>query len=162
MEITDLRSLYVAELQEARSVEAQIADAFDALGARASEPRLKELLHGEVQEAAQHRDRIGELIAGHGEEPRAHDDQAMRAILAEADKWARSIEDAGARDAALVASAQRVQHYEIALYGSLAAWAKELGMSDLERLLAILDEERAADERLSEIAKSGVNKEAVA
>lgn len=162
MEITDLKSLYVSELQEARSCEAQIADAFEALGAKASDPALKELLHAEVPEAAAHRDRVGELVAAHGEEPVAHDDQTMRTLLAEADRWARMIGDEGARDAALIASAQRVQHYEIALYGSLAAWAKQLGMSDLETLLAILEEERAADERLTEIAKSSVNTQAVA
>jgi ferritin-like metal-binding protein YciE len=160
MQITDLETLYLSELQEARSVEAQIAEAFDALGARASDPALKAFLHGEVQEAAGHRDALAEMIVAHGAAPRVHEDQTMRAMLAEAERWAGAIEDAGARDAALVASAQRVQHYEIALHGSLAAWAKQLGMRERSRLEAILAEEKDADARLTGIAEGGVNTQA--
>ncbi|WP_372890306.1 ferritin-like domain-containing protein [Rhodosalinus sp.] len=160
MQITDLETLYLSELQEARSVEAQIADAFDALAAKAADPALKTLLDAEVRDAAQHRDRLGELVAAHGGAPRAHEDRTMRAMLDEADRWAGAIEDDAARDAALIASAQRVQHYEIALYGSLAAWARHLGMSDRAPLEAILQEEKDADARLTEIAEGGVNTEA--
>ena len=151
MQITDLKTLDLSERQEARSSEAQIAGADDALGAKASDPALTGLLHGEVPEAAGHRDALAEVIAAHGAAPRAHADRTMRA---QADHLA------DARDAALVASAQRVQHDEIALHGSLAARAKPLGIRDRSRLEAILAEQKGADARLTGIAEGGVTTEA--
>ena len=77
----------------------------------------------------------------------------MEAILAEAKRWAAMVEDRDLRDAGLIASAQRVEHYEIAVYGTLATWAKQLGLQeDLRILLEILDEEKRTDDNLTELA----------
>ena len=179
MQITDLEILDLSGPQAARSAEAQIAGACDALGARAYDPALTAFLHGEVPEAPGHRDALAEVIAAHGAAPRAHEDRTMRAMLDEADRWAGAIEDAGARDFALVASAQRVKHDEIALHGSLAARAKRLGMRDRSRLEAILAarakrlgmrdrsrlaaivaEEKEVDARRTGVAGGGVTTEA--
>ncbi|REC58746.1 DUF892 family protein [Rhodosalinus sediminis] len=160
MQITDLETLDLSKGQEARSAEAQIAGAFDAFGAKASDPALTALLHGEVPEAAGHRDALAEVIAAHDAAPRAHADRKMRAMLDEADRWAGAIEDAGARDAARGASAQRGQHDEIARHCSLVARAKPLGMRDRSRLEAIVAAEKEADARLTEIAEAGVTTEA--
>jgi ferritin-like metal-binding protein YciE len=85
----------------------------------------------------------------------------MQAMLQEAEKWASMVQDQNLRDAGLIASAQRVEHYEIAVYGSLATWAKQLGLDDdLQVLLAILEEERRTDERLSRLAKRMINPDA--
>jgi ferritin-like metal-binding protein YciE len=71
------------------------------------------------------------------------------------------VQDRDLRDASLIASAQRVEHYEIAVYGSLATWAKQLGLDeDLQTLLAILEEEKSTDERLSMLAKRMINPDA--
>ena len=85
----------------------------------------------------------------------------MQSLLQEAEKWAGMVKDPDLRDAGLIASAQRVEHYEIAGYGSLATWAKQLGREqDLQALLGILEEEKQADEKLSAVAKRVVNPDA--
>jgi ferritin-like metal-binding protein YciE len=85
----------------------------------------------------------------------------MQAMLQEAEKWASMVQDRDLRDAGLIASAQRVEHYEIAVYGSLATWAKQLGLDeDVQALLAILEEEKRTDERLSRLAKRMINPDA--
>lgn len=92
---------------------------------------------------------------------REHTDGSMQAIVREADRWARMVSDPDLRDAGLIASAQRVEHYEIAVYGTMATWAKQLGLDDdLQTLLAILEEEKRTDQRLSDLAKRAINPEA--
>ncbi len=160
MNIANLKDLYLAELQEARSFEGQIAYALGGLAEKASDPRLKEALEADRPESLRHGEHITALLDKHGVDPRAHTDQTMKAILSEAENWAETITDADTRDAALIASLQRIQHYEIAAYGSLAAWARELGLEDAGTLHDILEEEKAADAKLSEIARTKVNAEA--
>ena len=162
MEITDFRKLYVTELQEARSVEEQIAQALPRLVEAASAPALKDMLNDDVSEVRSQVERLTTLVDAHGVEPREHKDQSMQTILAEAEKWAGMIEDPALRDAALIASAQRIQHYEIAVYGSLATWAKQLKLDDLETLVSILEEEKGADAKLTELAKRSINLDAAA
>ena len=85
----------------------------------------------------------------------------MQSILREAERWAKMVTDRDCRDAGIIASAQRVEHYEIAVYGTLATWARQLGLQDDARVLhAILEQEKAADEKLSRLAEQGVNREA--
>jgi ferritin-like metal-binding protein YciE len=162
MKIESVKDLYLTELQEARSFEEQIAAELGDLARKASDPGLKAFLQDDAPEAQHHRDKVAELIEAHGARPSEHDDQTMRSILAGAADWADQIDDPSLRDAALIASAQRVQHYEICVYGTLATWAKQLGLDDLNTLLRILDEEKEADARLSELAKKSVNAEAAA
>ena len=82
----------------------------------------------------------------------------MERLLSEADKWADMIEDRDQRDAGIIASAQRIEHYEMAVYGTLAAWAKQLGLGEDEKdLRAILKEEYAADKKLTGLAEKEIN-----
>ena len=157
MKIASLKDLYIAELQEARSFEGQIANALGELADRASDGALREMLAGERPESLRHGERVTALLERHGVDPRAHEDQTMRAILAEAGKWAAEIDEPAVRDAALIASVQRIQHYEIAAYGALVAWAREQGLEDAETLAGILEEEKAADDKLSTLAGERVN-----
>ncbi|MEE4121340.1 MAG: DUF892 family protein [Paracoccaceae bacterium] len=157
MKIDSLKDLYIVELQEARSFEGQIANALGGLADRASDGALREALAGDRPESVRHGERITALLERHGADPRAHEDQTMKAILAEAGKWAAEIDDPAVRDAALIASVQRIQHYEIAAYGALVAWAREQGLDDAETLAEILEEEKAADDKLSALAGERVN-----
>ena len=85
----------------------------------------------------------------------------MQAIVREAEEWARMVQDPDLRDAGLIASAQRVEHYEIAVYGTLATWAKQLGLDEDERTLhANLGEEKRTDETLTRLAKQVINPDA--
>ena len=85
----------------------------------------------------------------------------MRAIIREADRWAGMVSDPDCRDAGIIASAQRVEHYEIAVYGTLATWAQQLGLTEDHRVLrTILAEEKRTDAALTRLAEGGVNREA--
>jgi ferritin-like metal-binding protein YciE len=161
MNVTSLRDLYIAELQEIRSVEEQLVAALPRMADVAGHPELKQGIQTHLEETRAQQSRVEEILRRHSAEPREHVDQAMQAMLQEAEKWASMVQDQNLRDAGLIASAQRVEHYEIAVYGSLATWAKQLGLDDdLQVLLAILEEERRTDERLSRLAKRMINPDA--
>ena len=161
MNVDSFREMYVAELQELRSVEAQLTEALPKMAEAANHPELKQAIQSHLQETRSQRDRLDEVLRRHGAEPREHVDQAMQAMLQEAEKWASMVQDRDLRDAGIIASAQRIEHYEIAVYGSLATWAKQLGLDeDVQALLAILGEEKRTDERLSRLAKRMINPDA--
>jgi ferritin-like metal-binding protein YciE len=161
MNVDTFHEMYLAELQELRSVEAQLVSALPRMADMASHPELKQAIQVHFDETRSQQSRLDELLRRHGAEPREHVDQAMQAMLKEAEKWAGMVQDRDLRDAGLIASAQRVEHYEIAVYGSLATWAKQLGLDeDLQALLAILEEEKRTDEKLSTLAKRVVNPDA--
>ena len=161
MPVSHLRDLYLAELQEMRSAEALMARTMPTLAERATDEGLSRMLAGDVEETRNHAERLGAILARHGADVAEHRDQSMAALVSETEKWSGMIAEPQCRDAALVASAQRLQHYEIAAYGSLAAWAKQLGFEeDLEALLAILEEEKRADDTLTDLAKRVVNPQA--
>ena len=102
--------------------------------------------------------RLQEVFRMHGVEVKGVDCPAIDGILEEADDVAGEVEDRKVLDAALIAAAQAVEHYEITRYGSLIAWAKELGRSDCASVLEKnLEEEKAADRKLTVMAESGVN-----
>lgn len=157
IEVNDFHDLYIAELSELRSVEAQIADHLGALAAQATDKTLSNAIrtHRSVTEA--HRDRIDTLLEAHGAAAgNRHDDASMHAMLAETEKWVRTIGDGDLRDAGLIASLQRMEHYEIAVLGTLASWARRLGYDeDASVLSAILRDDKAADAYLSDIATNG-------
>jgi ferritin-like metal-binding protein YciE len=95
----------------------------------------------------------------HGHEPKAVDCPAIDGIIKEANEVAGEVADKEVLDAALLASAQAVEHYEISRYGTLIAWAKQLGRADCASVLQDnLDEEKATDQKLSTIAESKVNR----
>jgi ferritin-like metal-binding protein YciE len=161
MTINSLRDLYIAELQEIRSVEGQLVEALPRMADVAGHPELKQGIQTHLEETRAQQSHVEEILRRHNAEPREHVDQAMQAMLQETEKWANMVQDRDLRDAGLIASAQRVEHYEIAVYGSLATWAKQLGLKDdLQALLAILEEEKRTDERLSALAKRMINPDA--
>jgi ferritin-like metal-binding protein YciE len=97
----------------------------------------------------------------HGAEPKQVDCPAIDGIIEEADEVGGEVEDKKVLDAALIASAQAVEHYEMTRYGTLVAWAKTLGRADCAQILQQnLAEEKAADEKLTVIAEKGVNRAA--
>jgi ferritin-like metal-binding protein YciE len=163
MNVNTLRDLYIAELQEIRSVEEQLVAALPRMADVAGHPELKQGIQTHLEETRAQQSRVEEILRRHNAEPREHVDQAMQAMLQEAEKWASLVQDRDLRDVGIIASAQRVEHYEIAVYGSLATWAKQLGLDeDLQVLLTILEEEKRTDGRLAALAKRMVNPDAAA
>jgi len=161
MNVNDFRQLYVTELQELRSVEDQLVQALPKMAEVAQNPGLKQAIQIHLEETRSQRERLDGTLARHEADAREHQDGSMETIIREADRWAKMIQDPDLRDAGLIASAQRIEHYEIAVYGTLATWAKQLGLDeDLRTLHAILQEEKRADKRLTELAERIVNPEA--
>lgn len=153
-----LQELYLAELEEARSARSQLAERLGDLAARASDQQLRQKIEEHREEAALHRDRIEQLIQGHANRPQTHSDGSMAAMLRETEKLAGMVDDPAVRDAGLIASLQRMEHYTIAVLGTLAAWARQLGHDrDAQVLTELLEQDKRADARLSQIAGTMVN-----
>ncbi len=161
MNIEHFREMYQAELQEARSVEAQLAQALGKMAEAAENDELRQAFQMHLEETRGHQRNIDGLLQGLGASPTEHEDQAMRALIGEAEKMMGMVEKGPLRDAALIASAQRIEHYEIAVYGTLATYAKCLGLDDHKQTLADILEEEKGTERLSDLADGIINPMAV-
>jgi ferritin-like metal-binding protein YciE len=158
MTITGFEDLYVAELQEARSFEAMLVEALAKMADAATEEQLKRAFREHREETREHQRSVEALIQRFQADPREHEDQSMQVLVSQSEKMAGLVEAGPLRDAALIASAQRIEHYEIAVYGTLATYAELLGLDeDCEILTGILGEEKDTDDLLSDIAVGMVN-----
>lgn len=163
MTISTFKDMYLAELQEARSVAAQLVEALPKMAEMADEAGLRNVMAGIRAGRGEQLRQLEEILARHGAEPQQHRDQSMERLLGESAKWTGMLETPALRDAGIVASAQRIVHYEIAAFGTLAAWADQLGLGEDGRALAgILEETEAADGKLTAIARNEVNPRAAA
>ena len=148
-----LRDIYYAEQQIIKSLPEMIEKAHDA--------QLKQGLQAHLGETKNHVKRLEEVFRLHGSDAKGVDCPAIDGIIEEADEVTGEVADKSVLDAALIAAAQAVEHYEITRYGSLIAWAKELGRNDCATLLQqSLDEEKAADKKLTAMAENKVNRKA--
>jgi ferritin-like metal-binding protein YciE len=162
MEITSLKDMYIAELQELASVERQLDEALMRMAELASHASLKNALIHHREQTLLQGQRLETILQKHRASPRAHTDQAMQALIDEAEKMASMVKGDGLRDAAIIASVQKIEHYEIAAYGTAAALAGQLDLRDEQQTLyQILGEEKAADATLTGLAKREVNQGAV-
>lgn len=163
MQITSFRDFYTAELQELRDAKMQLSEIWQRAAEAAANPELKSLFVRHVKETQEQKNRLENLLQRGGADPQAHTDQAMQALIHETEKMMSMVPGEQLRDAALIASAQKVAHYEIAGFGTAAALAAQLGLRDDQQTLRnCLDEERHADMRLTELAKRAVNQNALA
>jgi ferritin-like metal-binding protein YciE len=163
MEISTFKDMFLAELQELASVEAQLADALLRMAAAASHPALRRvLIHHRAQTEVQG-ERLATILKKHGANPAAHVDQAMQALVSETRKMATMLKPDDLRDAGLIASAQKIEHYEIAAYGTAAALAGQLDLRDEQKMLHLsLEEDQRFDALLTQLGKHEVNPSALA
>ena len=155
--MSELRESLLNELADMYDAEQQLLKALPKLEEAAAAPELKETLESHGRETEEHVERLKETFSVLGATPKAKKCQAMQGLIAEAEQ---QISDHGG-DAALVCLAQKIEHYEIAAYGTLRSWASLLEEDQAADLLAdILDQEKMTDERLTEIAESTINIEA--
>ncbi|MGY3604747.1 MULTISPECIES: YciE/YciF ferroxidase family protein [unclassified Bradyrhizobium] len=163
MEITTFKDMYLAELQELVSVEQQLGEALLRMAKVASHPSLRAALERHQRETIMQEERLRSILEKHDAAAEQHTDQAMQALIREAEKMCVILKDGYLRDAGLIASAQKLEHYEIAAYGSVAALAGQLNLREDQRLLHnALDEEKRADELLTTLAKGEINQDALA
>jgi ferritin-like metal-binding protein YciE len=160
-EIKSMDDLFVHQLQDIYYAEKQIHKALPKMIEQASDPQLKQGLEAHRGETAGHIQRLEQVFKLHGVEAKGVDCPAIDGIIEEADEVSGEVADKQVLDAAIIAAAQAVEHYEITRYGTLTAWAKQLGRNDCAALLQQnLDEEHKADQKLTRLAESGINRKA--
>jgi ferritin-like metal-binding protein YciE len=157
-DIKTLNDLFVHTLRDIYYAEKQIVKSLPDMIEKASDPGLKRGFKTHLDETQNHVARLDEVFRMFGTEAKGLDCPAIDGIIEEADDVAGEVADKKVMDAALIAAAQAVEHYEMTRYGSLIAWAKQLGRNDCAAVLQrTLDEEKATDKKLTQMAESAVN-----
>jgi ferritin-like metal-binding protein YciE len=156
-----LHDAFIDELRDAYDAEKQLLKALPKLAKAASSPDLKQAFLMHRDETQGQISKLEEVFASLDEKVRGKHCDGIAGIIEEGKAIMEEDFDEAAMDASLIAAGQRAEHYEMAAYGTLVAWAKAMGHEDAADLLQqILDEEKAADEKLSTLAEGGINQEA--
>ncbi len=157
-DIKTLDDLFVHTLRDIYYAENQIVKTLPDMIEKATDAGLKRGFKTHLDETQNHVARLEEVFRMHGSDIEGVDCPAIDGIMEEADDVVGEVGDKQVMDAALIAAAQAVEHYEITRYGSLIAWAKQLGRTDCAAVLQrTLDEEKATDKKLTEMAEGAVN-----
>ena len=157
-DIKTLDDLFVHTLRDVYYAEKKIEKALVNMSDKANDAGLKDAFDRHRDQTGQHIDRLERVFEMHGAEARTVGCPAIEGIIEETDEISGDIDNDQVMDAALIAAAQAVEHYEITRYGTLVAWARELGRNDCAELLeATLVEARAADQVLTNLAESRIN-----
>lgn len=158
-DIQSMNDLFVHQLKDIYYAETRIVGALPKMIEKAQSPELKRAFEAHLAETRNHVQRVEQVFRMHGVEAEAVTCPAIDGIIKEADQVAGEVADKKVLDAALIAAAQAVEHYEIARYGTLIAWARELGRDDCASVLKQnLADETAADKKLTDIAETRVNR----
>jgi ferritin-like metal-binding protein YciE len=160
-DLATMDDLFVHTLRDVYYAEKKILNALPKMIEKAHSDQLRQGFEKHLGETRGHVERLERVFEIHGETPKAVDCPAIDGIVKEAEETAADIDDPQVLDAALAAAAQAVEHYEISRYGTLISWAQELGREDCASVLQqTLDEEKAADAKLTQLAKSRLNRQA--
>jgi ferritin-like metal-binding protein YciE len=160
-DIKTMDDLFVHTLRDVYYAENQIVKSLPEMIEKASDPQLKQAFRLHLDETRNQVTRLEDVFRMHGVDIKGVDCPAIDGIIAEAEDVVGEVEDRRVLDAALIAAAQAVEHYEITRYGTLIEWAKQLGRKDCASKLQMnLDEEKAADKKLTALAESTINKRA--
>lgn len=163
MAVKTLNDLFVETLKDLYYVEKKLVKTLPKMASKASSPELKQAMEDHLAETETHVERLEQVFALLEQRASAKKCEALEGLLKEAEEVSEEIDDAQTLDAAIISSAQTVEHYEIARYGTLACWAAEIGNTDIAELLEqTLEEEKAADEKLSSLAEDSINQRAAA
>ena len=161
MKLKNLQDLYIEELRDVYNAESQILKALPKVIDAATSEELRSALEDHLDQTKEHVERLDEVFQNLGANPKGKKCAAMEGLVKECDEVLSEDMDENVRDAAIIASCQRIEHYEIAVYGTICTYAKLLDRDDdLDLLGQTLDEEKEADETLTDIAESNINPEA--
>ncbi len=159
--VSTMEELFVDELRDLYDAEKQLTKALPKMAEAASSEDLREALEEHLEETNNQVGRLERIFESLDQKPTGKKCAAMTGLIKEGDEIAGESEETPVRDAGLIAAAQKVEHYEIAGYGSARAHARLLGNEEAAQLLEeTLEEEKAADQKLNELAESMVNEEA--
>lgn len=163
MAIANLQDLFLQTLEDLYFAETTIVTKLQILAEKAENAQLRAAFETHLTETREHVTRLEQVFDALGEPPRGDESPAIEGITEQAEEFVQEIEDADTRDAAMLAAAQAIEHYEISRYGTLVAWADELGRADIAKLLReTLEEEKATDAKLTALAESRLNRKAAA
>jgi ferritin-like metal-binding protein YciE len=161
MKLTNLEDLFVQELKDLYSAENQITKALPRMAKAASSPELKNAFQEHLEVTRNQVQRLEQIFQDLGVNPRGKKCVGMEGLIEEGKELLENDADEAVIDAGLLAAAQKVEHYEMAAYGTVCAFAKLLGNDDAADLLSqTLEEEKETDLRLSQIAEQSVNVQA--
>jgi ferritin-like metal-binding protein YciE len=162
-ELNSLQDLFVNQIQDLYDAENRLVEALPKMADAAHSPQLKQAFQSHLEETRGHVTRLEQVFEALGQPPKRETCQAMKGLIAEGEEAIKAKGDPAVKDAALIAAAQRVEHYEMAGYGTARTFAEQLAQ---DRSAAVLEqtlkEEKAADQKLNAIAKSSVNTQAAA
>lgn len=160
MKMTDLKDLYLEQLRDLYSAETQLTEALPKMADAAQTPELKQGFLDHLEETRQQVQRLENIFADLGEKPGGHTCKAMQGIVAEGNDMIKEKAVPAVKDAGLIASGQRVEHYEIAGYGTVRTYAELLGYEQHAGLLSASEqEEKDADQKLTRLSRE-INLEA--
>jgi ferritin-like metal-binding protein YciE len=158
MELQTLKDLYIHELKDLSSAEQQLVKALPKMAKAASNKELAAGFQEHLEQTKGHAQRLEQILSGHQQTTRGAKCKGMAGIVAEGAEMIEEEADDEVKDAGLIAAAQRVEHYEMAGYGTARTFAELLGDKEGAKLLALtLQEERETDQKLTKLAKSAIN-----
>lgn len=161
MELETLKDLYIDEIKDLYSAEKQLVKALPKMAKAAKDKNLQQAFRTHLKETAQHAARLEQICQELGVSPRGKKCVGMEGLIEEGSELIKEEPDPDVLDAGLIAKAQHVEHYEIAGYGTVRTYARQLGFENQADLLQqTLDEEGRTDHLLTELAESGINVEA--
>ena len=160
-EMGTLHDAFVDELRDSYDAEKQLTKALPKMAKAANSPELREAIESHLEETRHQVERLEQVFESLDEKARGKHCDGIAGIIQEAQAMMQENFDEATADACLIAAAQRAEHYEMAAYGTLVAWARAIGHADAADLLQeTLDEEKAADAKLTSLAEHGINQEA--
>jgi ferritin-like metal-binding protein YciE len=158
MKLNTLKDLYIHELKDLYSAEKQLIKALPKMAKAASSSKLAEGFKMHLEQTREHAERLEKLLSAHDQSTRGPKCKGMEGLIEEGAEMIEEEADEEVRDAGLIAAAQRVEHYEIAGYGTARTYAELIGDKEGVKLLqATLDEEAETDVKLTKLAESSIN-----
>jgi len=161
MKIESMEDLFLEQIEDLYDAEQRLVKALPKMAEATTSPALRQAFESHLGETKGHVTRLEQVFQALQKNPKGQTCDAMKGLIAEGEEMVSNTDQSPLRDAGLIAAANRVEHYEIAAYGSVQAFAKTLGIHEAVALLdATLTEEKKADEKLTKLAESLVNQEA--
>ena len=162
MKIKTLHDLYVDQLRDLYSAETQLVKALPKMAKNASSGPLRSAFEEHLEQTRNHAERLEQIFDKLDARAKGKKCYAIQGLVEEGEELIDVVPEAPVLDAGLICTAQKAEHYEIATYGTVCTWARQLGLNDhLELLQQTLREEKATDEKLTRLAEAGINQEAI-
>jgi len=162
MKIENMEELFMAEIEDLYDGEKRLTKALPKMAKASTSPQLKQAFESHLQETQGHVQRLERVFSEMGKPPKSETCEAIKGLIEEGEKMISDTDASPLRDAGIIAAANRVEHYEIAAYGSARTFAQILGLTSAVSLLEqTLEEEKMADKKLTQLAESMINNEAL-